>query len=128
MNKHITFCVASILLATANFTFADTYNGICLVRDGYTAAPNYNDPNISTGYAKLPMGTVTDITDLRNKCTDEDFQRLMTGYCLYNLKDQRPVQWSVETFYQDGRLYQLGCAKQGCDYHTCSQFMKKNFS
>jgi len=78
--------------------------------------PNYNAPEIGTGYMMKKMGGVKSYNEIWQKCTDAIFLQLMSQYCQSN---SNPAMWQVATYNNMGNRTQISCAQSGCYLHAC---------
>jgi hypothetical protein len=90
--------------------------GACVVRNNVTNMPNYFDPDIAPGYAKLSISGATSIDDLRVRCTNAIYEGLVTQHCAVS---DTPVQAQVAVFHADGSPDTTGCGSVGCDRIAC---------
>lgn len=92
------------------------YPGVCVVRDFFTNAPSFFDPDVGVGYAKvIKEGTYT-LQDLKNQCSLQDYEDLKENYCSIN---SNLFQQSVLIFTDSGGPYSTMCGAFGCDAHSC---------
>jgi hypothetical protein len=91
--------------------------GACILRgNDLIQIPNYNAPEIGTGYVMKKMGTVKNFDEIVQKCTDAIFLQLMSQYCQSN---SNPAMWQVATYNKMGNRTQISCAQSGCYLHAC---------
>jgi FIMAH domain-containing protein len=100
--------------------------GACDVRDGTSNLPDYWDPDLAPGYAKLNQPT-NDFPTLLQLCSDDVYETLMQVHCSCNPSPQA-VQWLVASYNSQGFCAFLGefdncvhgCAASGCASHGCA--------
>jgi hypothetical protein len=90
--------------------------GACVVSDNVTNIPNYFDPDIAPGYAKLAMTGATSVDDLRVMCTNAIYENLLAQHCALS---DTAVQAQVAVFNRDGSPNTTGCGAVGCDRLHC---------
>ncbi|MDO8516427.1 MAG: Ig-like domain-containing protein [bacterium] len=90
--------------------------GACLIRNHYTALPNLNAPDESTGYVKRAKPDVKDIASLRAACTATDFEALLKTYCTANYS---PVNEQVATYDATGNVVRVECRTESCAEISC---------
>lgn len=100
----------------AQYNLAES--GMCLVRDAYTSLPNTNDPKVGKGYAYLIKTGVNSVSGLRWECSQEDYTKLLRGYCEIN---SNPVQLQFSVLNKLGGGETTGCSGFGCGTISCPQ-------
>jgi len=76
-----------------------TPTGICQVRNSATNIVSFFAPDVGAGYAKIAKPGAKTVTELRNVCTQSDYNTLITSYCRIN---SSPVKQEVVTYNEKG--------------------------
>ncbi len=97
--------------------------GACVVR-GYGSIPAYSAPDVGTGYAKHNLGTVSNLNEVKELCTDDIlYDKMVNGYCTVNTYDS--IQWQAVYYVDPDDYFVVGssssCVASGCQYHSCSE-------
>lgn len=91
-------------------------SGICIVRDNVTNMPNFADPDVGGGYAKLAVASVNDLDGLKLACTDAIYSNLLAQHCAVS---DTPVTAQVATFNADGSPNSTTCDGDSCTQLRC---------
>lgn len=101
---------------TAVQSSAITPTGICQVRNSSASVVSFFAPDVGVGYAKLAKPGVNTVSELRNACTQSDYDNLLTNYCKSN---SSPVQQEVVTYNDKGEWLSTGGGPFGDNPVSC---------
>jgi hypothetical protein len=91
-------------------------SGICIVRDNVTNMPNFFDPDVAAGYAKLAVSGVNSLEGLKLACSDATYTNLLAQHCAVS---DSSVTAQVATFNADGSPNSTTCDDDSCTQLHC---------